>query len=205
MSEQRQAQHGKQATTDSRPDGGARRWRLALSLLTFLAAVALTYGWGLLTGQNGLVTGPSFALRSTLSVLLVFLGVFVLLGLWSRPEERATPPPVATVTPAATPDTSATPIVPVLTPATTATPMPPLAASEAKTGVTVAPTEFAPTAESQPPAPIHGPVPAANLPRILFDTDEMPAITSLMLNQAEREKQQHAKPLPPPYPDTPNE
>lgn len=185
---------------------GARRWRLAFSIAAFLAAVALTYGWGLFTGQNGLATGSSFALRSIFSVLLVFLGIFTLTGLWGHPAAPtplpvSAPPPPATpataVSPAATSDTPAIPTVPVLTPAAATAPMPPLATIEAHTN-----GDIAPSTASQP-VPTHRPVPAANLPRILFDTDEMPAITSLTVSQADREKRQRGKPLPPPYPDTP--
>lgn len=116
--------------------------RILAACGTFLAAVALTYGWDALFGATSAALAVPFALRAALSTILIFLGAFVVTGLWSLPSSDLRP----------------------------AMSMAPANSTQAARGET-APADA-------DPVPVHVPVSAADLPRILFDTNEYPTITS---------------------------
>lgn len=119
-----------------------RTRRILAACASFLAALALTYGWNALTGATGAAPGVPFAIRAALSAILIFLGAFVLTGLWYSP--RIDPPSAVT----------------------------PLHAS----GIPVADGETAQADTDEDLAPAYVVVRAADLPRILYDTNEMPAL-----------------------------
>ena len=122
-----------------------RNRRILAACVALLAAIALTYGWGALTGASSTAPIVPFAVRAALSAVLIFLGAFALTGLWYSPHldlSSAVVPPSVTAAPVAGSDT------------------PPADADEE-------------------PVPVHVPVRAADLPRILFDTNEYPTITTL--------------------------
>lgn len=159
------------ALSDKRPDTTHAFLRAAIFLATLITATMLTYGWAALTGQSGLVSGSSFAVRAALSAAVVFSGAYVLTGLRSRLSGAVTDSAAPAAVENIAVENIAVENVAVENGAT-ATP------SASEHAGAASDTQAA--HDDQPePAPIHRPVRAADLPRILFDTGELPAITTL--------------------------